>query len=154
MTDIQQDVGFFYAPLLFFLSCSVVSLRGMHIFGKAAQIVGLLVPVIVVLCVIVIAATAVYWLLTTDADDTATDATRTAELIRMQATAKTYFARLNYYDGVCEVVGLSPEHRCIDGPEGYAVQIPLAVGGFYCADATDFHGRVDQPIGREPVCLR
>lgn len=106
---------------------------------------------ILVLAIVAIIGLVIFLLLTTEIDTVASDASHKAEIARMQATADTYSARLQYYDGVCKAAGASAPYRCVEGEAGYALSITLT-DGTYCADSTGFRGTIDRAIGSSIRC--
>lgn len=96
-----------------------------------------LLVVVLIVCVV---GAALYAVLSLDAEDTATDASRMAEVTRLQTTAGIYFGRLQYYDGVCEAIGIQAGYSCHESGTGFAVETRLSDGSYYCADAAGFRG--------------
>ena len=112
-----------------------------------------IVQMVIVLGVITILGTIGYFLLTTDADVRVSDTVREAEMRRMQATARAYFARLEYFDGVCGVVRDSHDPSvCNESVSGYAISTALKNGSYYCVDSTDFAGMTEMPLGTKTRC--
>lgn len=111
---------------------------------------GLQVAVIAGIAVIIAAAT--YFVLTTDIDKAAVDTKRMAEIARMQGTADTYFARVQYFDGVCDVIGADRSHVCNESEKAYAIEIRLTSGTYYCADSTGFRGEIAESKGTHTSC--
>lgn len=93
-----------------------------------------------------------YQLITTEADNRARDAAKKASVSRVQASAFSYYSRLQYYDGVCADVGTTDEMSCTDSPDAFAVEVPLSNGTYYCADSTRFSGVITESKQRAVVC--
>lgn len=110
------------------------------------------VQIVIIICIAVIGGIGGYALLTTDVDVEVSDSLRKAEIERMQATAQTYFVRLNYFEGVCDAVGAQAAGAvCNETRYAYALALPLA-NGWYCGDSTGFSGVIATPLGAATAC--
>lgn len=94
-----------------------------------------------------------YFLLESDADKAAADAVRHAEILQLQTRADIYFARLQYYDGVCSAIGADAAHRCHESETAFAVETRLSDGSYYCADSTGFRGTTMDSKGEATACI-
>lgn len=108
--------------------------------------------VIAVICMLGIVAIAAYFFLNTDVDKTAANTARQTEVAQLQTRASTYFARLQYYDGVCASIGATGMHPCYETERAFATGLLLTDGTFYCTDSTGYRGPA-QPLSEgETAC--
>lgn len=110
--------------------------------------------VVAIAAILIVAGTAAYFFLNTGADDVAVDAKRQAEILQLSTRAGTYFARLQYYQGVCSAIGADATHRCHESDTAYAVETRLTDGSYYCADSTGFRGAVLGSKGDATLCAQ
>ncbi|MEX0912948.1 MAG: hypothetical protein WDZ56_00295 [Candidatus Paceibacterota bacterium] len=69
------------------------------------------------------------------------DAKKHAEMVRLQASAKNYYSRLQFYDGICSDIGIPVGWRCHSFEAAYAIEIGLKEGGFLCLDSSGYLGQ-------------
>lgn len=93
-----------------------------------------------------------WWLLSLDTDTTETQINMT--LTRLEASAKVYFNRLNYYDGVCTDIGVPDTFRCHESSNAYAIEAPLKDGKYLCLDSAGFFGHTLISKGEGTACRR
>lgn len=72
------------------------------------------------------------------------DAQLRGHLLRMQASSETYYARLQFYDGVCSDIGLPTDFNCDETTEAFAIETRLPTGRYLCMDNTGFLGEIGQ----------
>ncbi len=114
---------------------------------------GLKVLQVVLALVIIVVAALVGWFLLSLNTDTSEAQTK-ASLSRLEASAKVYFGRLNYYDGVCSDIGVPAAYRCHESSTAYAVEAPLPNGKYLCLDSTGFFGHTLLSKGEGTACRR
>lgn len=73
-------------------------------------------------------------------------------MTRLETSAGIYYARLQYFDGVCQDIGVPPGFRCHADSKSYAVEATLATGVFYCIDSRGFHGETRISKGQATSC--
>jgi len=110
---------------------------------------------VIFLVVIVVAAFAIYYFFGSgNVNNDGADAADKAKVERLRASARIYFDRLQFYDGVCSDIGVPNGFECNNNEQAYAVSVSLNSGGFYCADSTGFVGRTATALRGDIVCSR
>lgn len=108
---------------------------------------------VVLAIIIVVAVLGVGWFLLSLNTDT-TEAQTKASLIRLEASAKVYYGRLGYYEGVCTDIGVPATYRCHESNAAYAIEAPLKDGKYLCLDSAGFTGRTLISKGEGTACRR
>ena len=102
-----------------------------------------LIEAIIALMVVAAFGIFIWWLF--DKESEVTDAQLRGNMIRLQASAETYYARMASYDGVCSDIGVPANFSCNEGPEGFAIETRLSSGLYLCVDKKGFVGEVSAP---------
>jgi len=68
-----------------------------------------------------------------------------AKVVTTAASAKVYFGRLGFYDGVCKDISVVAPVQCKDSSDFFMIYAPLSETAFYCADSYGFSGEVERP---------
>ncbi|OGG85975.1 hypothetical protein A2392_03180 [Candidatus Kaiserbacteria bacterium RIFOXYB1_FULL_46_14] len=91
-----------------------------------------------------------WWLLNLDVNTEQTQ--YKLQMSRLQVSAQIYYSRLQYYEGVCNDIGLPAGWRCNSNEAGYAVEFDLGTGRFYCMDSAGFLGETRVSKGVTVAC--
>ncbi|PIR86070.1 hypothetical protein COU14_01085 [Candidatus Kaiserbacteria bacterium CG10_big_fil_rev_8_21_14_0_10_44_10] len=86
-------------------------------------------------------AALVWWLFDKESD--VTDAQLKGNMVRLQASAETYYSRMTSYDGVCADIGLPPNFNCTEDDDVFAIETQLSSGKYLCLDKKGFLGEVN-----------
>lgn len=77
-----------------------------------------------------------------------------AEMIRLQAAAQIYYAKIETYRGVCRDIGVRPSYVCRESDNSFAVTIERPNGTYYCIDNSGHFDEQVLPLRTEPKCYR
>lgn len=105
---------------------------------------------LLVLLILAGVATAGWYLLNLNVD--AKGAELKAQMTRLQSSAGIYYSRLQYYDGVCEDIGVPAGFRCRAKESAYAIETTVKEGLYYCIDSTGFHAETRLSKGEGTAC--
>ena len=111
----------------------------------------ILVQVIIFALVGTVVLSAVWWFLNLPAEDEKLD--EQAVAFRLQASAKVYYSRLNFYTGVCKDIGAQPPFSCNESDQAYAIEVFLNNAKYFCVDSTGFSGEISRTISKQTRCL-
>jgi len=77
-----------------------------------------------------------------------------AQFLINERFAKTYYSRIQTYDGLCGDIKLPSEYVCRSDGDKYRIYqvMPVSTSGVYCIDATGFAGRVETVRRNEMTC--
>lgn len=92
------------------------------------------------------------WFLSLNTDTTETQVK--INLTRIEASAKVYYGRLGYYNGVCTDIGVPATYRCHASSNAYAIEVPLKDGKYLCLDSAGFSGHTLISKGEGTACRR
>jgi hypothetical protein len=106
-----------------------------------------------IICLLLVGVLAVGWVFLNTNLDTS-QAENVVKFSRMEAAAKVYYGRLNYYSGVCDDIGVPASFSCTDSETAYAVESKLDSGWFYCIDSSGFNGEMPYSKGSGTACKR
>lgn len=109
-----------------------------------------ILEVLITLLILVMVAAVGWFLLNLNLDAKGTELK--AQMTRLQVSAGTYHARLQYYDGVCQDIGVPAGFRCQAKESAYAVETTLSTGLYYCIDSTGYHGETRLTKGEGTAC--
>lgn len=75
-------------------------------------------------------------------------------MLRLQSSAKVYYGRLGYYDGVCKDIGLPEGYACRDSATTFVIYAKLPDDTYYCADSDGYLGNVPVIWSYQKWCTR
>ena len=110
------------------------------------------IAVNLVLLLILAGAAAVVGWLVLGSDVNLTDAEKTAKLNRLAASASIYYGRLNYYEGVCDDIGVPEGFTCNESGDAYALAVQLETGRYLCIDGQGFNAEIPYSLGNSTAC--
>ena len=100
----------------------------------------------------VVALFAGWWLLSLNTDTS--EAQIKAQMTRMEVSASVYYSRLQFYDGVCEDIGVPSGYNCHDSSQAYAIEVQLKSGRYMCLDSQGFFSQTLISKGEGTSCRR
>ena len=77
-----------------------------------------------------------------------------AKMLRLQSSAKVYYGRLGYYDGVCKDIGLPTGYTCRDSATTFVIYTKLSDESWYCADSDNYIGSVPVIFSHQKWCAK
>jgi len=109
-----------------------------------------LIEAIAVIVIVAAVGLLVWWLFGKDL--AINDTQLRANLIRMQASAETYYSRLQFYDGMCSDIGIPPNFTCNETTDSFAIETRLSTGRYLCVDNSGFLGEIPRSKGGAVSC--
>lgn len=92
--------------------------------------------ILVLVGAVIVVAAISYFVFLSNVEEGVSDSTIKADIVRMQANAEIYYARVQFYDGVCQAIGADRSRNCNESGTAFAIESRLSNGSYYCADST------------------
>ncbi|MCB9819675.1 hypothetical protein H6789_03160 [Candidatus Nomurabacteria bacterium] len=101
-----------------------------------------LMEVIIIAIVVFSFGLFIWWLF--EKESNVSDVQIRGQMLRIQVSSETYYARLQFYDGICSDIGVPTNFNCDETTESFAVETKLPNGRYLCIDNTGFLGEIGQ----------
>lgn len=110
----------------------------------------LLIQILLAIFIVSLVGVFIWWLLGRESD--VDSVALRVHMLRMQASTETYYARLQFYDGVCSDIGVNKDFKCNESTNAFAIETRLSSGRFLCLDSTGFLGEISRSKGEAVSC--